>query len=291
MSSGSSVTSSLTGAIGDAHFPSNRGRLPFIRGNQSYDVNMTPDSWGQVVSVPHNLYPTVAGPGGGISPISPMNSSSYDHSFRTEVPHPSPPFTQPMGQPRPSPVHATPYTHEDEIYRLRAKVGELQHAFQETRKKLDDERRMRMSLSSPGHTPPSSASFRESRKAREAARIKLFCSLNRAGNALCAWHDSRRERRVYPPRNAPPGYLNCGCTYQEALFEESLSRHHVGSYHPGETVRMDPALRNPLLKLLQRRYQYRDGDFEIDPNTGEWIAGEGHMLWEQAGTNRRKDGH
>jgi hypothetical protein len=79
---------------------------------------------------------------------------------------------------------------------------------------------------------------------------------------------------------APPGHLNCGCTYEEALFEESLSRHNVGSYHPGETVRMDPALRNPLLKLLQQRYCYRDGDFERDPITGNWVDGEGHAYWE-----------
>jgi hypothetical protein len=52
-------------------------------------------------------------------------------------------------------------------------------------------------------------------RARTDARIKRFCALNRAGNALCAWHDSRRERRAYPPRQAPPGYLNCGCTNEE----------------------------------------------------------------------------
>ena len=79
---------------------------------------------------------------------------------------------------------------------------------------------------------------------------------------------------------APPGHLNCGCTFEEALFEESLSRHKVGSYHPGDSVRMDPALRNPLLKLLQRRYGYKDGDFERDPITGNWIEGEGHAPWE-----------
>jgi hypothetical protein len=43
---------------------------------------------------------------------------------------------------------------------------------------------------------------------------------------------------------------------------------------------MDPALRNPLLKLMQVRYGYRDGDFERDPITGEWVEGEGHQLWE-----------
>jgi hypothetical protein len=86
---------------------------------------------------------------------------------------------------------------------------------------------------------------------------------------------------MWPPRTAPPGHLNCGCTYDEALFEESLARHGVGSYHPGESVRMDPALRNPLLRLLQTRYGYKDGDFEKDPLTGEWLEGEGHSVWEQ----------
>ncbi|KAG1738133.1 uncharacterized protein EDB91DRAFT_1249450 [Suillus paluster] len=127
-------------------------------------------------------------------------------------------------------------------------------------------------------TPPA---VQASWKARTDARIRLFCSLNRAGNALCSWHDSRRERRAYPPRMAPAGHLNCGCSYDEALFEESLSRHGVGSYHPGEAVRMDPALRNPLLKLLQERYGYRDGDFERQPATGDWSDGEGSGLWEQ----------
>lgn len=80
---------------------------------------------------------------------------------------------------------------------------------------------------------------------------------------------------------APPGYLNCGCSFEEALFEESLSRHGIGSYHPGENVRMDPALRNPLLRLLQTRYGYQDGDFERDPKSGEWVQGEGNVLWER----------
>ncbi|KAH9974026.1 hypothetical protein BGW80DRAFT_1205274 [Lactifluus volemus] len=135
-------------------------------------------------------------------------------------------------------------------------------------------------LASAAAQIPPSPSFSASWKARTDARTKLFCSLNRAGNALCAWHDSRRERRTHPPRMAPPGHLNCGCTFDEALFEESLSRHDVGSYHPGESVRMDPALRNPLLSLLQKRYGYKDGDFERDPVTGNWLEGEGPVPWE-----------
>ncbi|KAJ7207032.1 hypothetical protein GGX14DRAFT_366622 [Mycena pura] len=138
-------------------------------------------------------------------------------------------------------------------------------------------------------TPPPTPTFLASWKARTEARVRHFCALNRAGNALCAWHDSRRERRAYPPRMAPPGVLNCGCTHAEALFEESLARARVGSYLPGESVRMDPALRNPLLKLLERRYGYRDGDFERDPRTGGWIEGEGPAMWEQLqrGSGRR----
>ncbi|KAG0697905.1 hypothetical protein DFH29DRAFT_129044 [Suillus ampliporus] len=130
-------------------------------------------------------------------------------------------------------------------------------------------------------TMPPPPAVQASWKARTDARIRLFCSLNRAGNALCSWHDSRRERRAYPPRMAPASHLNCGCSYEAALFEESLSRHGVGSYHPGEAVRMDPALRNPLLKLLQERYGYRDGDFERNPVTGDWVDGEGSGVWEQ----------
>jgi hypothetical protein len=134
-------------------------------------------------------------------------------------------------------------------------------------------------------------------KARTDARIQLFCSLNRAGSALCSWHESRRERRAYPPHKAPHGHLNCGCTYEEALFEESLSR-HVGSYLPGEAIHMNPALRNPLLKLLQERYGYRDGDFERNPVTGNWVTvdGEGNALWEQqllsgsSGSRKRGEG-
>lgn len=137
------------------------------------------------------------------------------------------------------------------------------------------------SLPSPMLTPTLPSGLEENWRVRTEARKKIFCAVNRAGNALCAWHDSRRERRAYPPRNAPPGVLNCGCTHEEALFEESLSRHGVGSYHPGESVRMDPALRNPLLKLLQIRYGYRDGDFDFDPATRMWLNGEDGTYWER----------
>ena len=196
--------------------------------------------------------------------------------------------------PTPTPVpHARSSRQEkpeDEIRRLQAKVRELEYNYELARRRIRDlEQQLRTEHGSivPGSstalaglpTPLPSPSFQQEWHARTEARKKFLCSLNRAGNALCSWHDSRRERRAYPPRMVPPGYLNCGCTFEEALFEESLSRHNVGSYLPGESVRMDPALRNPLLKLLERRYGYKDGDFERDPLTGNWVEGEGAALW------------
>ncbi|QRV81972.1 hypothetical protein RhiJN_09987 [Ceratobasidium sp. AG-Ba] len=183
---------------------------------------------------------------------------------------------------------------ENELSTVRAKIRELEF--------LNDLLQLRVvELESDKNKAPEGAAkkqmpaeFEASWDARTDARVKRFCSLNRAGNALCAWHDSRRERRAYPPRMAPPGHLNCGCTYEEALFEESLARHGVGSYHPGENVRMDPALRNPLLKLLQWRFGYKDGDFERDPASGDWVEGEGEHAWESTarpsgnGSSRRQ---
>ncbi|KAG9011995.1 hypothetical protein FRB94_006795 [Tulasnella sp. JGI-2019a] len=201
----------------------------------------------------------------------------------------------------------TPMPIEEELSQLRTKVRELEFVndlVQLRVVELENERTKLLSGEphksegggpSPSGTllnsPPLSDDFQKSWEQRTEARIKRFCSLNRAGNALCAWHDSRRERRAYPPRMAPPGTLNCGCTFEEALFEESLSRHRVGSYLPGETVRMDPALRNPLLKLMQSRYNYKDGDFERDPMTGRWVEGEGEQVWQQkasSGTGSRR---
>lgn len=164
----------------------------------------------------------------------------------------------------------SPYQREDpetEIRRLRKKVKDLEAIVATT-----------PVASAPANVSPA---FRQSWKRRTEAREKMYCSLNRAGNALCAWHDSRRERRKYPPRNAPPGVLNCGCTHEEALFEESLARHAVGGYLPGASVRMDPELRGPLLRLLQKRYGYKDGDFDYDPQTMQWHDDQDPESWER----------
>jgi hypothetical protein len=162
----------------------------------------------------------------------------------------------------------------EELTFLRERVRQLEEECRRAKLVLDR-------LCKHAHRPPLSHSFQVGWQARTAARMKRFCSPNRAGNALCAWHDSRRERRAYPARNAPDGFLNCGCTYEEALFEESLSQHGVGGYFPGEAVRMDPALRNPLLRLLKERYGYKDGDFEHDPMTETWMESQSPEDWQR----------
>ncbi|CAE6338924.1 unnamed protein product [Rhizoctonia solani] len=194
---------------------------------------------------------------------SPMNSPAPNIPLESMGSLPSPPRDQ----------------LETELSSVRAKIRELEFMndlLQLRVVELESEKNKDEPVSDKSVSP----AFQQSWDSRTESRIKRFCSLNRAGNALCAWHDSRRERRSYPPRMAPPGHLNCGCTYEEALFEESLARHGVGSYHPGESVRMDPALRNPLLKLLQWRFGYKDGDFEREPKSGGWVEGEGDQAWE-----------
>jgi hypothetical protein len=229
------------------------------------------------------------------SPASvPPQSPAYGHP----VHYGQPPLAGNNGMAYEGASYPSPLTpsseSDDELHRLRRKVRELEIECSRNRNIIDSMRRP-AAVGLP--TPSPSPSFQESWKARTEIRKKIFCSPNRAGNALCSWHDSRRERRAYPPRQAPPGFLNCGCSYEEALFEETLSRNNVGSYHPGETVRMDPALRNPLLKLLENRYGYKDGDFERDPHLDRWIDGESPSSWESkaqsgpASRRRTEDRH
>jgi hypothetical protein len=255
--------------------PESSGFVPPYSDNFDYSASRSlPSVPLQSVNRPPHLTPSI-----GISLISMAPASAPVRSVRRE-------------------------TAEDEIRYLRHKVRELElenesvnRRGRELQMSMESERRLSQAtihpsgLPSPLPMPPTGQSFQESWAARTNARVRAFCSLNRAGNALCAWHDSRRERRAYPPRMAPPGYLNCGCTFEEALFEESLARHGVGSYHPGESVRMDPALRNPLLKLLQQRFGYRDGDFERDPVSGLWVDGESADSWEAralAGSSKKR---
>ncbi|KAK0220988.1 hypothetical protein EDD85DRAFT_914992 [Armillaria nabsnona] len=260
---------------------------------------------------PGGMNETAAWPAGHPQPLMLLSQSSmynsfkppsYDsseadvsamvyHNYRNESSQPSsftsPTFVDPHEQYETLPAHppssspGSPNTIplEEEIRNLRRRVKELERESEQDKQSIRVLQNELNSNSSPRLS--TSPSFQESWRLRTEARQRQFCSPNRAGNALCAWHDARRERRVHPPRLAPPGFLNCGCSFEEALFEESLSRHGVGSYLPGENVRMDPALRNPLLKLLQERYGYKDGDFDRDPLTGDWVIGDDSANWEQ----------
>ncbi|KAF8804732.1 hypothetical protein BYT27DRAFT_6696103 [Phlegmacium glaucopus] len=293
-------SSSLMGAMGESTTPSRRsvppnssgGRRMYSNGqshNAQWNINTQPS-----MGIPNmnlSTYPPVSGHENlsftqmsSSFPLSPHSPNYQDHHYSQG--HSS---TQLSGNNGMSYQGVSPYLPpstpsndqgDDEVNRLRRRVRELELECTRNRSIIASLR------------PSPSPSFQESWRSRTESRKRIFCSLNRAGNALCAWHDSRRERRVYAPRQAPAGFLNCGCTFEEALFEESLSRNNVGSYHPGEAVRMDPALRNPLLKLLEKRYGYKDGDFERDPNTERWAEGESPAIWEQKAqsgqTSRRR---
>lgn len=289
--------SSLMGAIGDAH-DGQYSRVPPLYPNSTMGWNA------DVPMMAGNTdYPGMPGHSALYPPLSTQEYGNLDttrnspDSIAPNSPSYYPPATENgymgVGPYRTSSTSSpgsqstgsqSPYSREDpetEVRRLRKKVKDLQQALMEAR-----------SAASSGTSLPVNATpaFRAAWKRRTDARKKVFCSLNRAGNALCAWHDSRRERRQFPPRNAPPGMLNCGCTHEEALFEESLSRHRVGGYLPGESVRMDPELRRPLLKLLQQRYGYQDGDFDYDPRTMDWHPEQDPETWERqahSGTNVR----
>lgn len=309
--SGMAWTPSPTSGMSDGYVLVQEGNIAPYMANTSLHSESPPTSMLPYASYNSSSYST----GGSSPPHLPglpsptgyADSLSYASSRQGVMQQQviSPPLTgSPLGMPInvSPPPSATPGMRssrssldgsEEEMEFLRNRVRELerQYAMEHDRVEHLKQELTRITYgglhsANPGGLPtpiPSPAvtqSYNEGWRCRTGARVKLFCSLNRAGNALCAWHDSRRERRAHPPRMAPPGHLNCGCTYDEALFEESLARHGVGSYHPGENVRMDPALRNPLLKLLQERYNYRDGDFERDPVTGEWLEGEGPDRWE-----------
>jgi len=117
---------------------------------------------------------------------------------------------------------------------------------------------------------------------RTRLREDKICGNNRNKNAWCAWHDSARLKadKVRAERT-----LSCKCTFEEALLEEELARNGVGSLKTpkalealnagGEkVVRLHPSLRKGLLRLLEERYNYRDGDFDVDPTTGQWVDGQ-----------------
>ncbi|KAH7092673.1 hypothetical protein BKA62DRAFT_626091 [Auriculariales sp. MPI-PUGE-AT-0066] len=116
------------------------------------------------------------------------------------------------------------------------------------------------------------------RRRRSAARLMVICAPNRNGISSCSWHATRNKPNAYHARQAQSGYLNCGCSQNEALFEESLARAGVGSISTGRE-RLHPDIRRALLATLEKKYGYVDGDFEID-TTGTWVPGQEPDVWE-----------
>ncbi|KAG6841618.1 hypothetical protein C0991_009043 [Blastosporella zonata] len=285
-SSSSGLTSSLTGAMGDGVHRSSRS--PPARNDSLFHNDWTTTNQPAMLQgIPHT-YPVVSGMNSLTYDMS-TNNLSYESPIRDSSPESSSSGSSNFGH--------TMFQYSENLMRQNASgypmLTQPSHAPFSADDHLKAELVALRQKLREAEAETARYRFQSDWRARSEVRTKMFCSLNRAGNALCAWHDSRRERRSFPPRNAPPGYLNCGCTHEEALFEESLARHNVGSYYPGESVRMDPALRNPLLKLLQQRYGYQDGDFERNPVTGEWVRGEGAAYWEaqiQAGSSARRRG-
>ncbi|KAH7100063.1 hypothetical protein BKA62DRAFT_707465 [Auriculariales sp. MPI-PUGE-AT-0066] len=132
---------------------------------------------------------------------------------------------------------------------------------------------MQLQLASfpPPQMKPSDREYIERSQLREQA----ICHPNRVGKAYCAWHGTARIKSNKTP---DPGNLSCDCPLKEALFEEALARHGVGSVKTGPE-RVHPDIRRALLQLLEKCFNYRDGDFDVDPATGQWIPGQTPHDW------------
>jgi len=189
------------------------------------------------VPMSNTAYPDVAGHGG-------FGSTTVAGSSNTEI------FLGDYGQSTPAigfgAEHVTysawPSSSSDasdEVRRLRQRIHELERELNRSRSTIENLRNTMASSDLPIASSSQTTSFLSpSWHARAEARKQICCSLNRAENALCAWHDPHRKCRAHPLRNAPPGHLNCSCTYEEALFEESPANHGVASYLPGNMVHM-----------------------------------------------------
>ncbi|CAE6468495.1 unnamed protein product [Rhizoctonia solani] len=230
--SGPAANYALTYPDGSSHSRSN-----------SLDVNS--GSWSAQWEQPQ-------GPSGSNSSSSWLVSSSNVFAHPRSAPSFDPMSLNISSPTTPASTAPSTTSSSQELEQLRQRARELEIINQFATARVEELEKERATYRQRGidGTLPITPELSAEWDSRTEARKRQYCSPNRAGNA----------------------YLNCGCTYNEALFEQALAAHGVGSYYPGESVRMDPALRTPLLRLLEWRYGYRDGDFDRDPATGQWIS-------------------
>jgi len=172
------------------------------------------------------------------------------------------------------------------IQMLTIQVAQLERQLQATQQQLQAQTpagtmnpaHLNMANNLPPPTARTTLSRPRDHQKRTERRKSLRELLNRNSNRCCAWCESRRERRKYGPRQIPEGQMTCGCSIEDALFEDSLARNGVGSIDTTRQ-RLDPELRRNLLSLLKKQYKYQDGDLDFDHDTLEWSSGGDAVSW------------
>ncbi|KAH7100074.1 hypothetical protein BKA62DRAFT_262861 [Auriculariales sp. MPI-PUGE-AT-0066] len=186
-----------------------------------------------------------------------------------------------------SPTHAPMHMIDPAA---QAQISQLQQELQAAHARNNALQAQNRSMQPPPLPPQTSSShsrLNEERRRRTDARNRVFCSTNRNGISSCAWHLTRNKPKEHAPRQAPSGFLNCGCSQKETLFEDSLARNGIGSVTAGEE-RVHPIIRRAMLAKLEQRYGYVDGDFEIDLRTGTWFQGQDPNTWEQTAQGQER---
>ncbi|KAH7099623.1 hypothetical protein BKA62DRAFT_304345 [Auriculariales sp. MPI-PUGE-AT-0066] len=209
------------------------------------------------------------GHGDQIMQVTQPLSGAYGRGYNI-MQFPPPPDSPTLGLPAVTGAPPTPTAL--------ARVRQLEQEGERYRRQLNDLEQQIKSLTSPVMMP-SVAFQRPSDHARRAARrLELITKPNRIGNRSCAFHATATPYGI-PAHSAPDGLMNCGCSVNEALLEESLAKNRVGSMAPHG--RLDPELRRSILKLLEDRYDYKDGDLDFDRASLKWREGDDPSSWER----------
>lgn len=229
-------------------------------------MNALPQTTQQIDPIYAYPYDTASGSAEQMSPATAMAALTLD-PFAVIPPNPAPAFSP-----------------DATIDMLTRRIAQLEQQLQA----VQQQQRTPAGTVNPAHLfivnsgVPAAASATlirpDDHQMRTERRETLRKVLNRNGNRCCAWCEPRREPRKYGPRQVPEDKMTCGCTVEDALFEETLARNGVGSMETGRQ-RLDPELRHALLVLLQKRYRYQDGDFDFDHDTLIWESGGDAASW------------